>query len=175
MPQLADPRWETFAQHRAHGKSMSEAARAADYKAAGNQGHRLAKRPDVAARIAELEQAYASQVGTNPGAKFKSEVWVTVELASIHKRAKQKGQLAVCVSALTLLARIGRLIDSSPGARPATLNQFNINMSAKEMNAVLRGNLATVPAEERAALALEAGDVIDLEAVASKPDEQGGW
>ncbi len=169
--QLADQKRETFAQHRAHGKSMSESARAADYKACGNMGSRLAKEPQVAARIEELSKAYKQAADSGPGAQFKSEPWIVVELASLHKTAKKKGNYAASVSALIALARIGKLIDT-PGANRATIrNTTNVTFNVNELHANLKSQLAEVSPAERQRLLdsnpdlaelLGSGDVIDV-------------
>jgi phage terminase small subunit len=60
MPALKNPRHESFCQHRAAGKTMSEAYELAGYKPDRKHAARLATKGDIEARIAEL-QAPAAQ------------------------------------------------------------------------------------------------------------------
>ena len=143
---------------------MSESARAAEYKAFGNMGHRLNKDEKVAARIEELARSYTEQAETNPGAKFKGEAYVCVELAEIHRKAKKAAQFSTCVAALTTLARIGKLIDG-PRQGPSGPRTVNfIGVAQSELNQALKASLEHLPAAERKRILAdpEMADVIDL-------------
>jgi hypothetical protein len=56
LPQLSDPRHEAFAQARARGANRSAAYAQAGYAPNRTNGSKLAAKPAVAARIAELER-----------------------------------------------------------------------------------------------------------------------
>lgn len=64
MPALSEPKYETFAREVAAGNTRAAAAVAAGYSAgdAGSRGAKLARRPDIAARIAELQDEAAKTV-----------------------------------------------------------------------------------------------------------------
>ena len=161
-----------MAQHVAAGKSKSAAARAAGFKSFANQGHRVCKEPDVINRIEELTQAYSKEAEEKPGASFKSEAFILVELAEIHNKAKREGQLPVCINALGLLARIGKLDGSGSSGRGSVRTTNNVIINVNELNTTLKSQLSEVsPAERRRLLeqnpelsALMSGDVIDVEA-----------
>ena len=63
MPALANPRHERFAQETAKGASPAEACRAAGYRPAerfaGQAGRRLRARPEIKARVAEIQERAA--------------------------------------------------------------------------------------------------------------------
>jgi len=64
MPALSEPKYEVFAREVAAGRTRAAAAVAAGYSEsdAGSRGAKLAKRPEIAARIAELQEAAAEAV-----------------------------------------------------------------------------------------------------------------
>lgn len=64
MPALSEPKYETFAREVAAGRTRAAAAVAAGYSEAdaGSRGAKLAKRPEIAARIAELQDETAKVV-----------------------------------------------------------------------------------------------------------------
>ena len=54
MPALDNPRWEAFCQARAKGMRLDDAYERAGFVLAKGHSSRLSKRPEVAARIADL-------------------------------------------------------------------------------------------------------------------------
>jgi hypothetical protein len=65
---LKNPRWERFAVEYAAGETMEAAYKAGFTEAKGparQHAHRLLQRPDVRARVNELMEQYAAQVGVN--------------------------------------------------------------------------------------------------------------
>jgi hypothetical protein len=56
LPQLSDPRHEAFAQARARGANKSTAYALAGYAPNRSNGSKLAAKPAVGARVAELEE-----------------------------------------------------------------------------------------------------------------------
>lgn len=62
MPQLTNPRHEAFAQARFRGMTAQAAHAAAGYTGGRANACRLARHPDIRARIAELNAAVAQQV-----------------------------------------------------------------------------------------------------------------
>ncbi len=54
MPPLPNPRHESFAQSRANGASFDDAYEDAGFIHGHRHGARMAQRPDIAARVAEL-------------------------------------------------------------------------------------------------------------------------
>jgi len=69
MPVLANARYERFAQGVAKGLSQHEAYKKAGYspdrppKAMRSEASKLARRPQIAARIAELQEKHAAKLG----------------------------------------------------------------------------------------------------------------
>jgi hypothetical protein len=88
---------------------------------------------------------------------------VVVELASIHRIAKKEGQYGVCINALLALARIGKLIDSTPGPRSVS-QTLNVNgLTPDTLRTILRQNLGALPEAEQKQLSAAAGDILDAE------------
>jgi phage terminase small subunit len=88
MPSLKDPKLELFARFVAEGKSHKEAAIAAGYseKSAGQIGSRLAKKENISARIAELQEV-AAQLSIQK--LVLSKDWVLEKLKENVERALQ--------------------------------------------------------------------------------------
>lgn len=65
MPMLEDPRHETFARARAKGMRLEDAYEDAGFAPGNRHAARLARRPEIAARIAELraEQTHLEESG----------------------------------------------------------------------------------------------------------------
>ena len=66
MPTLIDPRYEAFAQARAKGFALEDAYEDAGFVSGNGHANRLARRPEVAARIAELRAAAEDVAGVTP-------------------------------------------------------------------------------------------------------------
>ena len=65
MPELLNPRHEAFARARARGALLDDAYEAAGYAPARGHSSRLAKRPLVAARVAELRSQLSDWESAN--------------------------------------------------------------------------------------------------------------
>ena len=63
MPTLIDPRYEAFAQARAKGFALEDAYEDAGFTPGNGHANRLARRPEVAGRIAELRAAAEDLAG----------------------------------------------------------------------------------------------------------------
>ena len=91
MPVLTNPRHERFAQGVAKGRSQGEAYVYAGYskQAAGNDTRanatRIAKRPEVAARIVELQERQANRIGVT----VDDLVGELNDMLKLAKRCKQ--------------------------------------------------------------------------------------
>ena len=68
MPTLPNPRYEAFAQARAKGALMTDAYESAGFVRHRGRPSRLAVRPEVAERIAELRASQRDAEDTSPGA-----------------------------------------------------------------------------------------------------------
>jgi len=180
--QLANPQWETFALHLAGGANQTEAAKRAGFSSgAANQGSRLAKYPQIAARVAELKAAVqtTSEAGCLSPEEFHvSRPFIVNKLVETHEDARKAKQFSVCVNAMLALAKIGKLIDSTPG--PSRVTQVNVSgLTPAQMNQVLRESLGQLPATERKQISgelPELSEVIDVEALEceSSSINQGG-
>jgi hypothetical protein len=101
------PRREAFCRHVSAGRSLAAAARLAGYAWVGakQQGWRLIREPEVAARIAEL--------GARREAQRLAEVDRFVEAArTIFEGASLKGNHAVALRALEMMARLGGALET---------------------------------------------------------------
>jgi hypothetical protein len=104
---LSNTRREKFAQILASGKSATEAHREAGFKPNRQNASRLAKLPEVRARIAELQRIAA-------GATEVSIASLIAELEEGRRLAREKGQAAAMVSATIGKARILGVLDEAP-------------------------------------------------------------
>ncbi len=68
MPALANPRHEAFAQARAKGASLDDAYEDAGFTAGRGHGCRLAQRPEVAERVAQIRAERGEVDGARPAA-----------------------------------------------------------------------------------------------------------
>lgn len=101
MGMLKNPRAEVFAQELAKGKTKTEAARAAGLSetSASAQGCRMSNRPDVQARVKELQDRGAS---LSVAAVGVSKQWVLAKLAFVVESNEGK---PAGVKALELIGR----------------------------------------------------------------------
>jgi len=167
---LSNPKWELFAQHRAAGESMSESARRAGFLTGpGNQGSRMAKYPQIVARIAELKSINPatgekqSEAATIPlEVLHTSKPWVVNELVSVHKGAASRAQFNVSVQALRTLAQIGGFLEPPAGPRKLEQHLHIPAMTPAQLNEALRQNFGNLKPEERKALALDSPDLSDI-------------
>jgi hypothetical protein len=170
MPALTHPKYEAYAIHRAGGCSKTEAAKRAGFApdSAHNEGCRVGKRPEVAARVAELSQLPENQSRDEPGSaleKFIALPSVISEVVSIHRAAKDAKQYATALACQQYLGKLGRLTpDANPNPSPRTITQINFStMTAKDLGEYLRDQVKSLPAPERKTLE----HVIDVEVVSS--------
>ena len=149
MPELNNRQHEQFARNLAAGFSRTEAAKRSEYNDAGahNAGHRVAKRPEVHARVREL---IAKRVETT----VVPREWIESEIVLIHKKAKAKSELSVSRSCLELLARMNGYLVERSERHSETLHVHAIDRNS--LNALLSRSLADLPAAERQAIMLEA-------------------
>lgn len=103
MPQLDNPQYEKFAIGRASGKSLRQAYAHAGFKAEADKhsGNALvlAKRPEVAARIKELQADQAQRIGVT----VDSLVREYDQMIAIAKKSKQAGAGVGAISAKAAL------------------------------------------------------------------------
>ncbi len=182
MPQLSEPLHESFSIHYAGGVSQTEAAKRAGYspKTAHNTGSRLARRPEIKARVEELRQLPENQpkeTGPSPSETFVSKAYVITEVVGVHKLALKTQQLATSMACLQLLARMGGHLESTksnPQQAPRNLTQINLNaMSAKDMGVYLREMVADIPIEERRRLLAAIPEVEDIQATCESVASEG--
>ena len=128
MPLLANAQWERFAQGIAKGMSQHEAYKRAGYspnrpmKALRSEASKLAKRPVVADRIAELQTMQVHRVGVTVDGLIK-------ELDEMFRLAKKVKHPAAGVGAVLAKGKLlGLIVDKAeiegtirkPARRPTT-------------------------------------------------------
>jgi hypothetical protein len=92
MPKLNNARWERFAQLKVLGKSNKDAYQGAGYKSekhAGQYGADLARKPEMQARILEIEQGLNDETLANVAL---DRARVLKELEANARRAEEAGQ-----------------------------------------------------------------------------------
>ena len=172
MPELSNPQFESFARNRAAGFSRTEAAKRSEYaeSTAHNTGSRLDKRPEISARIKELCAA------TEPNGQVVPREWIESEAVLLHKRAKKTpATFAVSKACLELLARMNGYLDLN--ARPKKHEHLHWHaLDSKALNQLWRREVGSLPAEDRAALLLEAPielrNAIEVAVESSTSDEE---
>lgn len=133
MPMLSNARYERFAQGIAKGKSQPDAYVYAGYNPSAknkdtNAGH-VARRPEVAARVAELLAKQQQRIGVTVDA-------LVLELDEMFKLAKRTKQPAAGVGAILakgkLLGLITDRVESEttvrkPARRPTSETQMSLD------------------------------------------------
>lgn len=109
MPILENPRLEAFAQARARGALLDDAYEAAGYVL--NRGHssRLAKRQDVAERLAELRAELASAEDISP----RAFILALLRVAKAAEEAKTPTSVREARLALVDAAKLRNALDES--------------------------------------------------------------
>lgn len=92
IPALIDPRQEAFAQARARGAHRKDAAAEAGYR---DNGSKLAKRPHVVARIAELQENVALVRRADKAGTVADLIRLADALVALNTPASLKEALAV--------------------------------------------------------------------------------
>jgi hypothetical protein len=176
MAALLDPQHELFAVHYASGAcSAGEAARLAGFaKSRGyNSGARLMKRPEVAARVAELQEHTVAIVKADkerhpdPSSKYVARPWVIFKTVKLEQLARESSNLNVSYSCLRLLAQMGGHLEPQTPKGPTTLTQNNFNtMTPKQLRDMLAETVKDLPAAQRQQLlqSADVSDVIDITA-----------
>jgi hypothetical protein len=111
---LAEARWELFCQAKARGASNSNATRAAGYAAA--QPHQTAnslmKKPEIQARIAELEEYYRDNPPPEAKLPEPSLEWVTEQYVRAIEMSRECEDRSSMISGLSALAKLkGYMVD----------------------------------------------------------------
>lgn len=146
MSALKNPRHEQFAQLCAGGKSHTESYALCGYSSEGaaSSAHRLSKKADVAARIAELQQVVAEATITRA---VIDRDWVLQGLRAIATDTKASDSARVRAYELMGKER-GMFIDRNITAHVPTL----ADISKEELEKELEKARATMPAELFAAI-----------------------
>jgi hypothetical protein len=170
---LDDAMHEKFAQARAVGNNQTASAKMAGClpAVAANQGCRMERRPEIQARISELQEnakGPASDVvvlapgTTEAGMEVVPRSWIISNSVKVVNLALEWGELANAIKALDLLARLeGHIVKESHNVRESV----NLNISTmghRELAQTLKRAIAELPAADRARLLLEAPDMQDL-------------
>lgn len=164
----------------AGGSSQTQAAVNAGFgQGQANQGSRLAKRPEIKQRIAELSQQ--AETDGQPQSKVElvqTKPWIIMQTVQLHRHSKKDGKYETSLNCLRFLAQLGGHLDGNsrlnPGNAPKSLTQNNFyNLSSGQLYDALKQELGGVPEQDRkklvAALEIEAVEVDD--ATQSTPSE----
>jgi hypothetical protein len=108
MPALRDPRHEAFAQARAKGARLDDAYEAAGYVLAKGHSSRMAARPEVAERIAELRALQADEEAVSLPAVIAALMRIAKAGAASENPAKLKEARLALVDAARLEADLAR-------------------------------------------------------------------
>lgn len=107
MPQLENLRYEHFCQLMVEGQKAVDAYAIAGYRGKPEKGaHRIANRPEVLARIAELRQRSAKRHDVTMDS-------LTGMLMDAYDSAMESEQIAAAVSAVKTLGQMHGIIDTS--------------------------------------------------------------
>jgi hypothetical protein len=131
---LKIPRWEKFCQERLKGKSQARAYVAAGYKPNPKNAERLAARPEIKARIAELEGRAAEKAAITAAD-------IARQLDEDREFAREKKQAAAAVSATLGKAKVLGLIvnrHAGPDGGPIPVQWDFSKISDKELSALER-------------------------------------
>jgi hypothetical protein len=93
MAELSNPQWERFCQELLKDDCQTQAYIRAGYRGRGAErsAHRLIRRPEVAARVAELRTKRNRRIAEEAGI---TQDWVVTGLLNLLDRAKDKDSLA---------------------------------------------------------------------------------
>jgi hypothetical protein len=109
MPALDNPRLEAFAQARAKGALLDDAYEAAGYVLARGHSSRLAKRQDVAERLAELRAEAAAAEDISP----RAFILALMRVAKAAEEAKTATSVREARLALLDAARLRNALEDA--------------------------------------------------------------
>jgi phage terminase small subunit len=133
MPILSNTRRERFAQEIASGKTYTEAYVVAGYKDHDSNAAKMAKHPEIVARVSEIIGKGAADVEVTVGSLIR-------EAGEIQAAAIAAGQMAAAVSALTAKAKIaGKWIERKETGAPGEFGDID-NMDADQLRAYVAQN-----------------------------------
>ena len=172
MTPLLNPRHEQFARLVASGKSLPESFIAAGYSQANaaSCAMRLSKKPEVRARIVELQES-VTQAATTQAAIGRA--WV---LSGLRKIAENGQSESARVRALELC---GKELGMFAGPAEVPWDGDLSSLSDEQLHGLAKSlrKLADPEVVRRAErqLALESGEVIDVESEPAAQEEKDGW
>ncbi|MDB5480155.1 MAG: hypothetical protein JWO83_1208 [Caulobacteraceae bacterium] len=109
MPILENPRLEAFAQAGAKGALLDDAYEAAGYVLARGHSSRLAKRPEVADRLAELRAEFTAAEDISP----RAFILALLRVAKAAEEAKTPTSVREARLALVDAAKLRNALDES--------------------------------------------------------------
>ena len=122
MPALANPRYEMFAQCLARGLTQVESAAKAGFSNAGGNACTTAKRPEIIARVQELQQERLNELDTGSTTIFSGSA-ADVEHQEAMERALQTGSIdrGWIVAQLLENARLARQVSQFAASNAALI------------------------------------------------------
>ena len=173
MPALSNQQHETFARNVAAGFNQTQAAKrsAMSIKAAHNVGSRVARRPEVQARISELRSKQ------DPEQRI-SRSWAEQILIDTIQNATESKDYGVVKNCVELACKLnGLLIDRRESYSEKVVAHVDA-MDDATVNQMLSRYIGELPPGERQALLTAApdvlGDVIEIEGELIEAPPQGG-
>lgn len=172
MPLLLNPRHEQFARLLASGKSLTESFVSVGYSKgnAGSCALRLSKKPEVRARIMELQEIVTRTATAQAG---MGRGWVLSELRKIAENGDSENAR---VRALELCGKeLGMFV--GPAEVPwdgdlSTLTDEQLDKLAKYLEKIAD---PAVVAKAKRRLMLESGEVIDTTSEPAAQDQKDNW
>lgn len=152
MPALSNVRWEMFCVNLVAGMPQGEAHRKAGFTGTGS-GNSILKLPQIKARIAELiedKTKFKEKFNSDPLSPFASELdklkttgivskeWISEQLMSNAKEARDNNQFAAANAALRTLSEMFGYLKTPTGNEPVKLNETKFTkLSIAELNTIL--------------------------------------
>jgi phage terminase small subunit len=118
MPILSNPKHEKFARALVKGMSQLDAATEAGYGASKTYASNLTRRPQIVARVQELQMRGAERAAVT----IESLI---LEAGEIQRRAMEDGQYSAATAALTAKAKLaGKWVEKSEVGKPGDFDRM---------------------------------------------------
>lgn len=124
MPLLSNPRHEAFAQARANGVGVYDAYIAAGFEGNPTAATQVGNRPEVIARITEIQSEKVEKRRQQDAASGEDESinaidreWIVKELRGNVRKAQETGQITAANKAIELIMEV---LDIGPKKRTTT-------------------------------------------------------
>jgi phage terminase small subunit len=134
VPVLTNPRRERFAQLLASGKTATDAYEMAGYKRHDGNGPAAAKKPEVAARVAEISGIAAERAAVTVES-------LIAEAEEARQGAIKEGQWSAAIAAIREKGVLsGKRVERSERGTPGEFNWLE-NLSTEQLKAYVAGEI----------------------------------